>query len=268
MIILIDSGNSRLKVGWLDAGNPAQEREPAVVAFEGVDLDALAEWLTTLPRSPQLAIGVNVAGDARAAAITVILQRHACPVRWVRAQLESLGLINGYKQPEQLGADRWASLLGVRARLPAVHPPFLLASFGTATTIDTVGADNVFAGGLILPGPAMMRNALMEGTANLPLANGQVVAYPTDTHEAIASGIAAAQAGAVVRQWLAGRRRFGQAPSIFAAGGGWPEVQQEIERLLADAGDAFGDAPVAIYLDHPVLDGLAALARSTQARLP
>ena len=79
-----------------------------------------------------------------------------------------------------------------------------------------------------------------RGTANLPIANGQVVAYPVDTHEAIASGIAAAQAGAVVRQWLAGRQRYGQTPQIYAAGGGWPEVHQEIERLLADAG---GEAP-------------------------
>ena len=56
-----------------------------------------------------------------------------------------------YRQPAQLGSDRWAAA-GV-CRLPGAHPPFLLASFGTATTIDTVGPDNVFAGGLILPGP-------------------------------------------------------------------------------------------------------------------
>ncbi|MCW0211519.1 MAG: pantothenate kinase, partial [Achromobacter sp.] len=40
------------------------------------------------------------------------------------------------------------------------------------------------------------------------------------------------------------------------------EVHQEIERLLADAGGAFGAAPVPVYLDHPVLDGLAAVARA------
>ena len=182
---------------------------------------------------------------------------------WACSQPSTLGLTNGYRQPAQLGSDRWASLLGVLSRLPGAHPPFLLASFGTATTIDTVGPDNVFAGGLILPGPAMMRNALAHGTANLPVADGRVVAYPADTHEAIASGIAAAQAGAVVRQWLAGHQRYGETPQIFAAGGGWPEVHQEIERLLADAGGAFGATPVPVYLDHPVLDGLAAMARAT-----
>ena len=31
MIILIDSGNSRLKVGWLDPSSPDMPREPAAV---------------------------------------------------------------------------------------------------------------------------------------------------------------------------------------------------------------------------------------------
>ena len=46
MIILIDSGNSRLKVGWLDASNPDMPREPAAVAFDGLDGGAgpLAGW--------------------------------------------------------------------------------------------------------------------------------------------------------------------------------------------------------------------------------
>lgn len=214
MIILIDSGNSRLKVGWLDPSSPDMPREPAAVAFDGLDLDALDRWLAALPQRPSRALGVNVAGAERGAAISAILQRHGCAVTWASSQATTLGLVNRYKTPSQLGADRWASLLGVLSRLPGAHPPFLLASFGTATTIDTVGPDNVFAGGLILPGPAMMRNALAHGTANLPIAEGQVVPYPTDTHEAIASGIAAAQAGAVVRQWLAGRQRYGQTPQI------------------------------------------------------
>ena len=49
MIILIDSGNSRLKVGWLDASNPDMPREPAAVAFDGLDLAALDRWLDGLP---------------------------------------------------------------------------------------------------------------------------------------------------------------------------------------------------------------------------
>ncbi|CAP45162.1 type III pantothenate kinase [Bordetella petrii] len=256
MILLIDSGNSRLKVGWLDNG----AREPAAVAFDNLDPHALGDWLGTLSRKPTLALGVNVAGAERGEGIRAALAGHGCPVHWITSRPQLLGLRNGYTQPAQLGADRLVSLLGVRSRLAQTHPPFVLASFGTATTIDTVGPDNAFAGGLILPGPALMRSSLARGTANLPLADGPVVDFPVDTHQAIASGIAAAQAGAVVRQWLAACRHYGCAADIYVAGGGWPEVQQETERLLAQAAAIAGAPPLPAYLDRPVLDGLALLA--------
>jgi len=260
MILLIDSGNSRLKVGWLDAAHPQAAREPAAVAFDNLDPDALGDWLGTLAVKPTLALGVNVAGAERDAGIRAALARHGCPVHWITSRQHLLGLENRYTQPAQLGADRLVALLGVRSRLPRAHPPFVLASFGTATTIDTVGSDGVFVGGLILPGPALMRSSLARGTANLPLADGPVTDFPVDTHQAIASGIAAAQAGAVVRQWLAASQRYGRPADIYVAGGGWPEVQQETERLLAQAGGATGKPAAPAYLDRPVLDGLALLA--------
>lgn len=257
MILLIDSGNSRLKVGWLDA--PAA-REPAAVAFDNLDPNALGDWLGTLGRTPELALGVNVAGPERGAGIRAALARHGCPVHWVTSRARLLHLRNGYTQPSQLGSDRLVALLGVLGRLPQDHAPFVLASFGTATTIDTVGADNEFIGGLILPGPALMRSSLARGTANLPVADGQVVDFPLDTHRAIASGIAAAQAGAVMRQWLAASQRCGRPAQLYVAGGGWPDVQAETEMLLALAGKAAGQPPAPVHLDRPVLDGLALLA--------
>lgn len=280
MILLIDSGNSRLKVGWLHTSAAARvsrnaklppvkgvasdamptAREPAAVAFDNLDPHALGDWLGTLAHKPALALGVNVAGDERGAGIHDALARHGCPVHWITSRAQLLHLTNGYTQPTQLGADRLVSLLGVRSRLTQKHPPFVLASFGTATTIDTVGPDDMFIGGLIFPGPALMRSSLARGTANLPLAEGSVTDFPVDTHQAIASGIAAAQAGAVVRQWLAACHHYGQPADLYVAGGGWPEVQQETERLLAQTGDATGSTPTPYYLDRPVLDGLALLA--------
>jgi type III pantothenate kinase len=210
---------------------------------------------------------VNVAHARRGADITALLQRYGCQIHWLRAQAQTLGLINPYLHPAQLGADRWAGLLGVQARLAQPQPPFLLASFGTATTIDTVGPDQIFAGGLILPGPAMMRKALQEGTAKLPYATGSVAAFPNDTHTAIASGIAAAQAGAVLRQLLASRERYGSTPALYVSGGGWFEVGEELERLLTDIASAFATLLKPMYIDYPVLEGLAALARAQHATL-
>ncbi|MVW79401.1 type III pantothenate kinase [Bordetella sp. 02P26C-1] len=274
MILLIDSGNSRLKVGWLTAtedaatqttangqtAGPLMRREPAAVAFDNLNPHALGDWLGTLPQTPRLALGVNVAGPERAQGIHDALARHGCPVRWITSREQLLYLKNRYTEPTQLGADRLVALLGVRSRLPSAHPPYVLASFGTATTIDTVGPDDSFIGGLILPGPVLMRSSLARGTAHLPLANGQVTEFPTDTHQAIASGIAAAQAGAVLRQWLAACRYYGQAATLFVAGGSWPEVEQEMQRLLKQTGGSPNTHPTAYYLDRPVLDGLALIA--------
>lgn len=272
MILLIDSGNSRLKVGWLNRPAPGEpsaaddaapflnRREPAAVAFDNLDPHALGDWLGTLARAPVMALGVNVAGDARAEGIREALARHGCPVRWVTSRERLLYLKNQYTEPAQLGSDRLVALLGVRSRLQDVHPPFVLASFGTATTIDTVGPDDAFIGGLIFPGPALMRSSLAKGTANLPLANGSVTDFPTDTHQAIASGIIAAQAGAVMRQWLAASQHYGQPATLYVAGGSWPEVEHEMRRLLERTGSMLSAAPAPCYLDRPVLDGLALIA--------
>jgi type III pantothenate kinase len=145
----------------------------------------------------------------------------------------------------------------------------LLASFGTACTLDTLANPRdehgvrhaSFVGGLILPGPLLMARSLSDGTAQLPYAQGEPADYPTTTQGAIASGIAAAQSGALLRQWRTALQRFGMPPRVFVCGGGWPLVENEVRRTLARAQDDLGvpaDAPR--YLLSPVLDGLAWLA--------
>jgi len=281
MDILIDSGNTRLKVGSMDsvgggvagAGigiGPGAGAAAVACAFDNNDTDAFAAWLDALPAAPRRALGSNVAGPARAAAIEAALGRHGCAVEWITPREQALGLTSRYQYPARLGSDRWAAMLGVLNRLPSPRPAFLLASFGTATTLDTVSAEGVFEGGLILPGPVMMRRALASGTADLPLAHAEPVLFPTETHAAISTGVAAAQAGALVRQWLAARERYdGRFPVLFVAGGGWHEVEAEARRLLAQVTEATGDLPcVPQVVDNPVLDGLGSLLRGQTAAAP
>lgn len=278
MIILIDAGNTRVKAGWI---NPdTGERELTVVAFQHADLDQLAHWLGMLPQRPTSAVGVNVAGPTVADAIEKILSSYDCPTEWITGEPQTLNVTNAYTNPEQLGSDRWLALLGLAQRphpqLGHAHTtpcPLILASFGTATTIDTLVVKKVkdetntdtpqyqFPGGLILPGPALMRTSLAENTAHLPEANNNTAIYPTHTHQSIASGIAAAQAGAVLRQWMAALEYYGLAPQVFTAGGGWPLVKEEVIRLLHFAQGRLNLPTTPIeWLPSPALDGLAALA--------
>lgn len=284
IILLVDAGNTLVKFGWIDPAGG--RREPAALALHHGALASLPRWLAALPCQPRLALGVNVAGTAVAEAIAAQLDERGCAVEWVSSHDEALGVRNGYRDPGQLGPDRWVSLLALarlgaasapapapaptsRSTAPAHHarsgddarPPLMLASFGTATTIDTLGPDLVFRGGLIFPGPTLMRNSLARGTANLPEADGDTTPYPVHTHQAISTGIAAAQAGAVLRQWLAGLDHYGQPPVLYSAGGGWPAVKDETAALLARTRERLGLPPAPIaWLPTPVLDGLALLA--------
>lgn len=280
MKLLIDIGNTRIKVGWLKPAGGQRETLPLTLEHNAVG--QFPAWLAQLDERPTAVLGVSVARPEVDAALDAILtQRYGLVTNWVRGQPLAAGVRNVY-QHEQLGADRWVSMLGLAQHGLIRHEggsPLMLASFGTATTIDTLcplpatatgnggsggsadGARFVFEGGLIFPGPALMRTSLASGTARLPEAHGLARAYPLDTQQAISSGIAAAQAGALLRQWREGLERYGRAPMVFSSGGGWPEMQDEAQRILARAQADLRLPPQPIqWLPTPVLDGLARLA--------
>lgn len=286
MIVLIDAGNTRVKAGWVNARTGERETDPIALTHD--NLDQLSHWLGKLPATPVKALGVNVAGDVVAAAIEDVFHLHDCPIEWVKGQEEALNVTNTYDNPVQLGPDRWLSMLGLAHRphpqisenvgeiSQGVFPPIILASFGTATTIDTLVVDvarsapnsirYTFKGGTILPGPALMKTSLAEGTANLPEAHSEPTAYPTHTHQAISTGVAAAQAGAVLRQWLIGLEYYGHGPLVYSAGGAWPLVKEETRRLLHFTQQQLGQPQTPIeWLGTPVLDGLSALALQSSA---
>ena len=72
-----------------------------------------------------------------------------------------------YDSPESFGADRIA-LCAQSSRLYPEEPVIAL-DIGTAITVDVLGSDRVYLGGLILPGLDLMAKALNEHTARLPL---------------------------------------------------------------------------------------------------
>lgn len=192
MILAIDCGNTRLKWGvhdgaaWLAQG-----------PLDYADLSGLAGLLRSQPRAGR-AVVANVAGARVGELVGAALAELQIAALWVRGRAEQCGVRNLYDDPEQLGADRWAALIGARELHPA---PCLVVCAGTATTADVLDADGNFQGGLILPGVDLMRQALARNTAQLPLAEGKFAGLPRNTADAIASGCLQAQAGAVERMF-------------------------------------------------------------------
>ncbi|CAM5187170.1 Type III pantothenate kinase OS=Castellaniella defragrans OX=75697 GN=HNR28_000181 PE=3 SV=1 [Castellaniella defragrans] len=271
MILLIDIGNTRVKLAWLESGETVRSAQS-----RSLDHTDLAQFVERQTQAPDRILGSSVAGEATAHALEQACRHYwNQPVEWCTAR-DGLDLLhNPYAQPERLGSDRWLGMLGVlgRARHESdwqAGTPYILANFGTATTVDTLQRtepaapppEAAFLGGLILPGVTLMAQSLAAGTAQLPLAEGACADFPIDTHTAITSGIAAAQGGALLRQWRLARQINGRPPRLFVTGGGWPAVREDVRealrRVQADLGVP-SEAPQ--WLDAPVLDGLACLAR-------
>ncbi|AGF49390.1 type III pantothenate kinase [Candidatus Kinetoplastidibacterium galati] len=262
MIILIDSGNSRIKVGWLLNKDGSIHREPHAAIFDNLNIKSLSQWLECLPKKPNYALGVNVAGKHRENIIEYELNNIDCKIEWVIAQERTSLLINKYKNHDQLGADRWAAMLGIVEKQKKTHPPLIVASFGTATTIDIISPNNIFVGGIILPGSFMMRQSLTNGTANLPMSSGESSDFPLDTINSINSGISSAQSGALVRQCIVTFREYNQFPIIYVTGGVWPEIEKETRQLINGIKFRGEKKTEIIYENRPVLDGLAIMARN------
>lgn len=239
MMLLIDAGNTRVKWQLRNAAN----QPVAGAALQHAELEQLGAVLPTLPAACRIHAS-NVAGADMGARITALLGQR--PIHWLQASAYCCGVRNHYADG-QLGADRWAALIGAHAQHPA---PCLVVMAGTATTIDLLTAAGDFLGGLIVPGSALMQQALTRGTAQLPLAEGRLEQQPRRTIDAIHSGCIQAQAGAIER--------------MFAQLGGAPDAL-----CLLGGGGAEALAPaLAIPLrqvDNLVLDGLAAVARSEHA---
>lgn len=191
-LVAIDAGNTRIKWGLHDGAGWANKGVLATADVAWLS-EAVDEW----PAQARVVI-CNVAGPAVRESIGKALQGRHVDIVWLHASAQACGVRNAYERPEQLGADRWAALIGAHGQAGAAC---LVVCAGTATTVDLLGADGEFRGGLILPGFDLMRAALARDTAQLPLAEGDYRPLPRNTRDAIFSGCLHAQAGAIERMF-------------------------------------------------------------------
>ncbi|MBD8530610.1 MULTISPECIES: type III pantothenate kinase [unclassified Massilia] len=195
MLLLIDAGNTRVK--WaLAAPGAAAGAWLACGAALHADLDAAAAaWHG---QGVTHALVSNVAGAALRERLGALLA--PIDTEWFASSAQRAGLVNGYREPERLGCDRFAAAIGARALAPG--QALVVATAGTATTVDAVSNDGRFIGGMILPGLALMAGALAQNTAQLPQATPGAAPPPQfadNTNDAIVSGCLSAQAGAIER---------------------------------------------------------------------
>ena len=240
IFLAIDAGNTRIKWG-VHAGG----RWTARGTLPTAESARLADAWGSLPAA-EGAIASNVAGPTVLSHLEQACARAGLTLQVIRSQAEAFGVTNGYSDPAQLGTDRWAGLIAAHHRAVG-HK--LVVNVGTALTVDALTGDGRFMGGIIVPGPALMRRSLDRGTAGLRLTEGVFQDLPRSTPDAITTGAIDAATGAIMRMADA-MSRHGVAPAGVVLSGG-------------AAGEIAPHLPIPFVIhENLVLDGLVLMARN------
>lgn len=259
-LIAVDIGNSRMKLGRFDGGEPGGGELPApsvtldlMIAHESGEFDRqpLTAWCEEHIAGPAEWLVASVHRGAAERLATAIRQ-------WPMRQLtyRDVPLVIRVDAPERVGIDRlMAAVAADRVRRP--DRAAIIVDAGTAITIDLLDENGAFCGGAILPGIALAARALAEQTDALPRVALEHLGHPPaplgkSTAPAIESGLYWGAVGAIrelVRRLSA---ELAAPPDVLITGGTSPQVAEVL---------AANEAWLVRHEPHLVLAGIALVSR-------
>jgi type III pantothenate kinase len=168
MLLVIDAGNSHLRVGlarggvligsWRAVTRPASTPDDleillgGLLRLDGHDLEGVAA----------IAISSTVPALEDAVGAVAARRRIACAV----AGAATIPMAVDVDHPGEVGPDR---LVNAYAAAHLLGAPVIVVDCGTATTFDAVDSRGAFVGGAIAPGLRLGLESLAARTARLPL---------------------------------------------------------------------------------------------------
>jgi type III pantothenate kinase len=241
-MLLVDIGNTRVKAALVEGGQAVML--PAVGTRDHAPFSAWAEAIVSRP--PRVLVS-NVAGPEMAMhLVRYTRERWQLEPEFALPCRTRAGMTTRYQQPEKLGVDRWLAAL---AAWHEARGAVCVIDVGTALTVDVVTSDGTHLGGLIAPGPDLLRLSLTRGTAQLESEGLSLVeGFADNTRDAISLGCTDALGGLLQRvatrlEQHTPRENF----TWYLTGGAAPLLE------------ALMPAP-AVHLPDLVLRGLAVLA--------
>jgi type III pantothenate kinase len=245
LYLLFDVGNTRLKWAAIESAQHPSDRQKKLWAFSGAvntqslyspeHRQELADYIgKTLPRPDAIAF-CCVAGEDAITPLKALFPQWS-DVGWhqLLGNSQYEGVRTLYAAPNQLGADRWAAIIGARS-LSKMNT--LIVNAGTASTIDLLGGNGLHYGGWILPGFSLMQESLQNKTANLPLVSRNLISpdplhFGLSTEEAIIGGCDAAQIGAILRATQLAKTLHHPIERIWLDGGNAKVLAQAIQQQV------------------------------------
>lgn len=216
MLLAIDIGNSSIKFGVFDNEKLASKFTiPTAQEYSAEEINNLIR--SHLRHSIKTVVVSSVVPQINDA-ISVFAEQYLQikPV-FVDSSYKT-SLVIKYNPPENLGADRFIAAFAAREKHGA---PCIVCDFGTATTVDAVNSKSEFIGGIIVPGIAILADALNLKTAKLPPVEIEkpTSVFGNSTVSAIQSGIFYGYLGlteGILRKML---EELNEKPLIIATGG-------------------------------------------------
>ncbi len=240
MLLTIDIGNTNVKFGLYDGGQPRGFWRLSTKASR--TSDEYGSMLHDLLRQKGLSFE-----DIHAAVMSSVVPalnytiEHMCKDCIGKAPLTvscalDTGVTVEYAHPGELGADR---LVGAAAAYHFYGGPVIVIDFGTATTFDVVSADGVFKGGAIAPGIKTSAESLSGAAAKLPIIelSAPQSVLGTDTKSCMQSGIVFGYAGLVKYMIQSYRALDGFGNAKVVATGGLSQLIADVEPNLFDVVD-------------------------------
>ena len=225
-MLFIDRGNSRIK--WRRAGGITHiGSEPADLAEVLIEEQLI--WLSVVDTTWGESLRPWLRADAE--------------LRCARSNASFGDLRNGYADAAALGVDRWLALIAARALLP--DSPCLLASSGSALTLDFLRADGQHLGGFIVAGRRMQLQALAQvPSLRQAETDALIEGYPRETSTALSAGSARMLSSFIASEYQGFRDQHPDAKLLLSGGDG--EFLLSLLPMDLDA----------MHVPYLVLDGL------------
>jgi len=218
-MLLVDVGNSRIKWAMLSGGELGPQSASVCHAW---GRDEWLDWARSVGAARRVLVA-NVAGADLARELGAALRSTGSEeVEFVQSTAAAAGLRNAYRDPQQLGVDRWVALIGA---WHLQRGACCVLDIGTAATMDAAAADGQHLGGFIVPGPGLMRESLHAGTSDLAGRwsadiDGSGGSLADNTREAIDRGALLCVAAFADRVVDDVTETLGEVPALWATGGG------------------------------------------------
>ncbi len=159
MLLLLDIGNTAATYGiahknrLIRSGSCLYSDIPKIVKkclHSGINTELIIILSSVVPK---VTSKIQSLAKSKGALLKVVGRDLKTPVK------------TSYRKGQKLGSDRIVNVYGA---LKLFKSPVLMIDFGTAITFDYISKAGVFEGGMIIPGPEISFQALIQRAALLP----------------------------------------------------------------------------------------------------